>query len=132
MRISDWSSDVCSSDLSGGGRDAVELLRRGWSVLALDAAPEAAVALWNRPDLPRSGALVTRTARFEDARWPAADLVNASFSLPLCPTARFHDLWTSVRASLSAVGRFEGAVSGQREGLTSCQAMSCPTRTQRT
>src|SRR5690606_36395877 len=74
---------------SGGGRDAAELLRRGWPVLAIDAASEAAVALRNRPDLPRRGALVTRTGRFEDARWPAADLVNASFSLPLCPPARF-------------------------------------------
>src|SRR3546814_19771207 len=117
MRISDWSSDVCSSDLSGGGRDAVELLRRGWSVLALDAAPEAAVALWNRPDLPRSGALVTRTARFEDARWPAADLVTASFSLPLCPPARFPYRWTRVPAPFSAGGRFAGQFSGERDGF---------------
>src|SRR3546814_4966699 len=29
MRISDWSSDVCSSDLAGSGRDQVRHLRNG-------------------------------------------------------------------------------------------------------
>ena len=33
-------------------------------------------------DSPR---LETRVARFEDARWPTCDLVNASFALPFCP-----------------------------------------------
>src|SRR3546814_8132509 len=64
---------------SGGGRDAVELLRRGWSVLALDAAPEAAVALWNRPDLPRSGALVDRqSTRLNSSHYCASRMPSSA------------------------------------------------------
>src|SRR3546814_10300525 len=29
MRISDWSSDVCSSDLGGGARESIEFIWRG-------------------------------------------------------------------------------------------------------
>src|SRR6185312_5008202 len=54
----------------GDGRDTVELLRRGWSVLAIDAEPAAIARLHARPDLPDPAALTTRVGRFEDATWP--------------------------------------------------------------
>src|SRR5690348_1289170 len=63
----------------GDGRDAVELLRRGWRVLAIDAEAEALRRLEARPDLPAGAALELRCARFEDEAWPDCDLVNASF-----------------------------------------------------
>src|SRR3546814_3373744 len=41
MRISDWSSDVCSSDLGcGAGLLAEPLARMGAKVTGVDAAPE--------------------------------------------------------------------------------------------
>src|SRR5207302_10673033 len=69
----------------GDGRDAIELMRRGWRVLAIDAEPAAIERLRARPDLPPGAPLDSLCQRFEDAAWPAADLVNASFALPLLP-----------------------------------------------
>src|SRR6202011_472039 len=54
----------------GDGRDAIELLRQGWRVLAIDAEPAAMERLKARADLPAGAALETRCARFEEAAWP--------------------------------------------------------------
>ncbi len=101
----------------GSGRDTMELLRRGWTVLAIDAEPDAIAMLRSRPDLPTRGRLETRVARFEDLYWPAADLVNASFSLPLCPPERFPELWERIVASLRPGGRFAGQLFGDRDSF---------------
>lgn len=108
----------------GDGRDAIELLRRGWSVVAVDSEPEALARLRARPDLPAGASLVPICARFEDANWPMADLVNASFSLPLCPPARFPALWRKITASLKAEGRFAGQFYGDRDGWAGNPAMT--------
>ena len=108
----------------GDGRDAVELLRRGWSVLALDAEDDAIARLRARADLPQAARLETRVARFEAAVWPACDLVNASFALPLCQPESFPRLWRKIVASLRPAGRFAGQLYGarddwvRREGVT--------------
>jgi len=99
----------------GDGRDAIELLRRGWSVLAIDAEAEAIARLRARADLPQDGRLETRVARFEAARWPACDLVNASFALPLCPPAAFAGLWQKSVNALRPGGRFAGQLYGERD-----------------
>jgi SAM-dependent methyltransferase len=101
---------------SGDGRDTIELVRRGWSVLAIDAEPAAIERLQNRPDLPPGAQVSSLCRRFEDASWPEADLVNASFSLPLCPPDRFPDLWRRIVASLKHGGRFSGQLYGDRDG----------------
>lgn len=99
----------------GDGRDAMELLRRGWSVLAIDAAPEAIARLSARPDLPPDARLTTLCARFEEASWPVVDLVNSSFALPLCPPDRFPGLWARLCRSLKPGGRFAGQLFGTRD-----------------
>jgi tellurite methyltransferase len=109
-------ADRAAVDLGcGHGRDTVELLRRGWRVLAIDAEPAALERLRARPDLPPGAALETLCARFEDAAWPMADLVNASFALPLCPPERFPDLWARIERSLKPGGRFSGQLFGTRD-----------------
>src|SRR6266516_2484511 len=77
------------------GRDTLELLRRGWRVLAIDAEPEAIERLRARPDLDPDAAarLETRLISFEEAEWRQAHLVNSSFALPFCPPDRFPALW---------------------------------------
>jgi SAM-dependent methyltransferase len=92
----------------GNGRDTVELLRRGWRVLAVDAQETAIAGLVERPDLPAAGELETLVSRFEAAQWPQADLVNSSFALPLCPVAEFRATWRRIKASLRPGGRFSG------------------------
>jgi SAM-dependent methyltransferase len=110
------ASGLSAVDLGcGEGRDTIALLRRGWHVLAIDAEAAAIARLLARPDLPTGAALETRCARFEDTGWPAVDLVNASFALPLCPPQRFPGLWAKVERSLAPGGRFAGQLFGERD-----------------
>ena len=99
---------------SGSGRDTIEILRRGWRALAIDSEPQAIAALRARADLPPAAALEARIARFEDATWPDAHLVNAGFALPLAPPAAFPRLWRRIRCSLKPGGRFSGQLYGRR------------------
>ena len=96
----------------GHGRDALELLRRGWTVTAIDLTAESLDRLRTRagPD-PR---LTTIHAAMEDATWPHADLVNASRALPFCAPDRFDELWARIAASLAPGGRFAGHLFGPK------------------
>ena len=99
----------------GSGRDAVEILRRGWRLLAVDAAPEAITALRARRDLPVGARVDTLVSRHEEVLFPSCDLVNASFSLPLCSAAAFPEVWDKILAALRPGGRFSGQLYGDRD-----------------
>ena len=82
-------------------------------MVVVDAQPEAIERLRAHPDArSRSEALETVLARFEDARWPFADLVNSSFSLPFCPPSAFEATWERILQSLRPGGRFCGQFFG--------------------
>jgi SAM-dependent methyltransferase len=98
----------------GAGRDSVELLRAGWSVVAIDGEQEAIDRLYASVG-EGEGRLETHVARFEDARWPVCDLVNASFSLPFCPPDRFAEVWARTVESIRPGGRFCGQLFGDRD-----------------
>ena len=100
---------------AGEGRDAIVLLQRGWSVLAIDNDAAALAHLRARRDLPPGARLVTLHGSFVDTAWPQADLVNAGFALPLCPAERFPEIWARLRASLLPDGRFAGQLYGERD-----------------
>jgi membrane dipeptidase len=96
---------------AGTGRDTAELLRRGWSVIAIDREREAIerlVALVGGPS-PR---LETQVARYSEASWPDCDLVNASFALPFTPPGELDALWERIVGSLRPGGRFCGQLFG--------------------
>ena len=96
----------------GVGRDALELLCRGWSVTGIDAEAEALdrlAAEARARGLP-APALVRST--FEAADLPTCDLVNSSFALFFCAPAAFPDLWARIRAALPPGGRFAGQLLG--------------------
>jgi len=99
----------------GTGRDAIELLRRGWRVLAIDAEPAAIDGLRARPDLPADAELDTLVARFETAELPECDLINSSFALPLVAPADFPDLWNGMLAALRPGGRIACQLYGDRD-----------------
>lgn len=99
----------------GGGRDTIEMLNRGWQVLAIDAEPRALEHLLLRRDLPSEPWLETRLARIEDTALPGALFVNSSFALPLCPPESFFPLWSRTIAALSPGGRFAGHFFGIRD-----------------
>jgi len=100
---------------AGEGRDAVALLQRGWSVLAIDTDALALARLRGRADVPSGARLVTLHGSFVDTTWSSVDLVNASFALPLCPPERFPELWRRLRASLRPGGRFAGQLYGEHD-----------------
>ncbi|MBX9736906.1 MAG: class I SAM-dependent methyltransferase, partial [Phycisphaerales bacterium] len=102
----------------GEGRDTVELLTRGWQVLAIDSSPDGLARVVSRAralgdDAPTR--LTTIDATFEQFGQPnqpeptepmQATLVNASFALPFCPPPAFAPLWRRVVASIRPGGRF--------------------------
>lgn len=109
-------ANAFAADLgSGSGRDTIELLRRGWPVLAVDSAPEAIEQLLARDDLPEGAHIETQNLRYEDMTLPPCDLVNAAFSLPLCPKEAFPAVWTKIVEALRPGGRFSGQLYGDRD-----------------
>ena len=113
----------------GRGGDTVELLRRGWRVLAVDGTAEAIDRLraldFSHAERHR---LETRVSRFETAEWPPADLVNASFALPFCPPGDFPALWGRIEGSLDPRGRFSGHLFGDRDEWSDQDDMTFQTR----
>jgi SAM-dependent methyltransferase len=99
----------------GQGIDTLEMLRRGWSVLAVDAEPEGIRRLLARVPDDLRPRLVTRVARMEDVDVPPVDLVWASFSLFFCPPERFDELWARIRAAIRPGGRVAGHLLGDRD-----------------
>jgi hypothetical protein len=107
-------------DLAAGeGRDTLELLARGWRVLATDAEPAAFAYL--RPRVPAAAldGLTTIVARFEDTALPLCDLVNASFALPFCAPLHLPALWARFVAAIRSGGRFAGQFFGDRDSWAS-------------
>lgn len=109
---------------SGAGRDTIEMLRRGWRVLAIDAEPDAIDALKARPDLPPDTDLASLVSRFEVAAWPTCDLVNSSFALPLCAPSDFASVWGQIESSLRPGGRFAGQLYGERDSWMGREGMT--------
>jgi SAM-dependent methyltransferase len=114
----------------GEGRDTVELLRRGWQVLAVDGNGEAIARMLARSDI-NPELLTTQTMQFEQLVLPTAvDLINASFSLPFCPPEQFPHLWEKIVTSLKPGGRFCGQLFGDRDSWAIYTSMNHHTRAQ--
>jgi membrane dipeptidase len=99
---------------AGTGRDTLELLRRGWRVLAIDRETEAIerILALAGDDAAR---LETKVARFEDATWPPCELLNASFTLPFAVHDTFPELWGRIVESIVPGGRFAGQFFGPND-----------------
>jgi tellurite methyltransferase len=125
-------SEPLAVDLGcGTGRDSLELLRRGWRVLAIDAHPEALKRLREKAEtLQLAARLETLQSSFDAASWPRARLLNSSFALPFCAPDRFDDLWRRVVASLEGGGRFSGQLFGERDEWASNRELAFHTRTE--
>jgi SAM-dependent methyltransferase len=114
----------------GDGRDTVEIVRRGWRVLAIDGEEVAIARLLSRSDIDQTR-LETRVQRFEDLDLPdAVDLINASFCLPFCPPSYFEQLWHQIQTALVPGGRFCGQLFGDRDSWAVYDDIAVQTRTQ--
>lgn len=114
----------------GSGRDTLELLTRGWRVLAIDSSPLAIALLRQKTPAEHLPRLETRVAGFEDLTLPPADLVNASYALPFCDPPAFPRLWRAITAAIPVGGRFAGQLFGERDGWASLPDRSHHTRDQ--
>jgi len=110
----------------GTGRDTVELLRRGWKVVAVDSEEEAIRRL--RTATGDAERLETQVASYENAMLPSCDLVNASWSLPFCPPEVFDIVWERIVASVRPGGRFSGQLFGERDEWATEEDMTFQTR----
>ena len=99
----------------GNGRDTVELLHRGWEVIAVDAEINAIDGLKKRKEITKNSKLNTINARFEQIELPEVDLINSSFSLPLVPPTIFPDLWDRLLAAVQTGGRISCQLYGNRD-----------------
>jgi tellurite methyltransferase len=112
----------------GDGRDVIEMLHRGWRVVAIDNEPEALKQLQARP-LPPGHDLTPIQARFEDVPLPIGlSLVNSSFAMPLCEPAAFRVLWQRIREALPDGGRFSGQWYGPRDSWVGRPGMTFVSR----
>jgi SAM-dependent methyltransferase len=112
----------------GDGRDVIEMLSRGWRVVAVDAEPEALRQLQARP-LPPGHDLTPIQARFEDVPLPLGlSLVNSSFAMPLCEPEAFNRLWERIREALPSDGRFGGQWYGPRDSWNGRPGMTFVSR----
>jgi tellurite methyltransferase len=103
----------------GQGIETKELLRRGWSVVAIDAEPDGMRRVRERAG--NDPHLTTVISPMQDADIPEADLIHAAFSLPFCPPAAFPALWERIRTGLRPGGRFVGNLFGDRDTWASTQ-----------
>jgi tellurite methyltransferase len=110
----------------GAGRDARELLRAGWRVLAIDREEAAIAAMEAATEPPLRAALDARVADLADVDVPACHLVNASLSLPFLPPSAFWETWQRILAALPVGGRFAAMLFGDRDGSAPDPSMTCP------
>ncbi len=123
--------DAFAADLGcGSGRDTIEILRRGWPCLAVDASQNAFEGLRARQDLPKGAQLSTQLARYEDMTLPPCDLINAAFSIPLCPAPEFAGVWSKIGKALKPGGRFSGQLYGDRDSWADNPTMTFHTEKQ--
>jgi SAM-dependent methyltransferase len=101
----------------GTGRDSAELLRRGWSVLAVDSEAEAIERL--RATIGGDPRLTTWVGFIEEADIPSALLVNSSFALPFCRREDFPGAWARITESLASRGRFADQLFGEHDSWAS-------------
>ncbi len=110
----------------GAGRDARELLRAGWRVLAVDREPGAIEVLLAATPPEQRPALETRVEDLATVKLPACDLLNASLSLPFLAEDLFWPTWERALASLRVGGRVSAMLFGDHDGSFADASMTCP------
>jgi SAM-dependent methyltransferase len=99
----------------GAGIDALALLDRGWSVLAIDIEPAGLASLRAQIPAACAGRIRIACTSFADAALPPAHLIHAGFSLPFCPPRQFPAVWAQIRRALVPGAIFAGQLFGARD-----------------
>jgi tellurite methyltransferase len=115
---------------AGEGRDTLEMLERGWQVVATDIQPEAFKLLWPRVPKEMKQRLTTLEVDFAEMQVPRCDLVNASFAIPFCQPSHFPGLWNRIVGAIRPGGRFAGQFFGDRDSWASLPGRTHHSRTE--
>jgi len=99
----------------GDGTETLELLRRGWTVLAVDGSPEGIARLRESVPPTDRGRLSTRVAPFSEVALPISDLVYAGLSLPFCDPGEFDEVWRQITSAIRPDGLFVGHFFGPHD-----------------
>lgn len=99
----------------GAGRDSLELLRRGWQVVAVDSDGAALDCLSRQTPAEHLPRLTLQQASFEDCQLPSVNLVNAAFALPFCDPHHFPALWQRITRALTPGSLFCGHFFGPND-----------------
>lgn len=108
----------------GAGMDTMELIRKGWEVLAIDNNPYSFEKIKLKLDEKQLDKLETRKGKFEELEFPQAHLINASFSIPFCRPESFNRLWENIVEAINSNGRFSGNFLGDKDGWGYREEMS--------
>jgi SAM-dependent methyltransferase len=112
----------------GDGTETLALLARGWTVTAVDSAPEAIARLRASVPPEDSPRLSTLIARFRELELPDADFVYASLSLPFCGPREFDEVWRRISTALRPRGVFAGHFFGPDDTWAGTPGMTFRTR----
>lgn len=112
----------------GDGTETLELLRRGWTVLAVDQSPGGIARLRRSVPRPDLGRLTTSIAPYGEVELPPADLVYAGLSLPFCDPNQFDDVWARITSALRPGGLFVGHLFGPHDTWAGTPDMTFHTR----
>jgi SAM-dependent methyltransferase len=125
------AGDRLALDLGcGEGRDTLELLIRGWRVVAIDPCRDGIDRLLSRVEEDHRSRLDVRLEQVEDADLPMAPLVNVSFSIPFFDPTRFDEFWPRLVRAVAPGGRFAGQFFGDRDDWASIPGRLHHTREQ--
>jgi SAM-dependent methyltransferase len=114
----------------GDGTETLALLARGWTVVAVDGAPEA-IARVRGSVMPEDAArLTTHVASFHELELPAADFAYAGLSLPFCAPGDFAEVWRRIVDALRPQGIFAGHFFGPHDSWAGTPDMSFQTSDQ--
>jgi SAM-dependent methyltransferase len=112
----------------GDGTETLELLRRGWTVLAVDVSSEGIARLRQSVSPTDSERLSTRVVPYSAVELPAADLVYAGLSLPFCRPGQFDEAWRRVTSAIRPGGHFAGHFFGPHDSWAGTPDMTFHTR----
>jgi tellurite methyltransferase len=109
----------------GAGRDARQLLRAGWRVIAIDRVPASRTALEKHVEPESQVRLEIVTADLATAEIRRCDLVNASLCLPYLAPDGYRAAWSRIMAALGPGARFAAMLFGDRDGAAGEPDMTC-------
>jgi tellurite methyltransferase len=117
----------------GAGRESLLMLHRGWHVIALDRDQNGLSKLASKAESLDSSLQEKLECRLSDMSTlsipPAsALLVNASFSLPFCPSEAFDSVWEQIVLGIKPGGRFSGHFFGLNDTWANRPDMTCKSK----